>query len=103
MGNGQARTAATLCACGAALVVAFGWSAGDATARAATAPSSSSVTPAPPPTPGGALPVQPAGGGGCIIGLNCGCTRNCHKPHPRPPDVAGDPQHGAPAPAPQDP
>ncbi|BBZ69497.1 hypothetical protein MPRS_05900 [Mycobacterium paraseoulense] len=60
------------------------------------------MTPAPP-TPGGALPVQPAGGGGCIIGLNCGCTRNCHKPRPRPPDVAGDPQHAAPAPAPQDP
>lgn len=103
MGIGQTRTAAALCACGAALVVAFGWSLGDATARAATVASSSNVAPAPPPTPGGALPVQPAGGGGCIIGLNCGCTRNCHKHHPRPPKVAGDPQHAAPVPAPQDP
>ncbi|ORB42980.1 hypothetical protein BST39_09600 [Mycobacterium paraseoulense] len=91
-----------LCGVLAALVVAFAWSPGDVAPRASTAGSSSSVTPAPP-TPGGALPVQPAGGGGCIIGLNCGCTRNCHKPRPRPPDVAGDPQHAAPAPAPQDP
>ncbi|MGZ4529137.1 MAG: hypothetical protein ACXVYA_05770 [Mycobacterium sp.] len=103
MWNGQARTAAALGASGAALVLAFGWAAGDAAARTANTTSSSSVTPAPPPAPGGALPVQPAGGGGCIIGLNCGCTRNCHKPHPRPPDVVGDPQHAAPAPAPQDP
>ncbi len=88
-----------LCACGAALVVAFGWSAGDVAVAAA---SSSSVTP-PPPAPGGALPVQPAGGGGCIIGLNCGCTRNCHKPRPRPPGPVSDPQHDAAAPAPENP
>ncbi|WP_197507874.1 hypothetical protein [Mycobacterium sp. 852014-52450_SCH5900713] len=100
MGNGQARTAAALCACGAALVLAFGWSAGDAAISVA---SSSSVTPAPP-IPGGALPVQPVGGGGCIIGLNCGCTQHCHQPpRPRPPAIAGDPQHAAPAPAPQNP
>lgn len=67
---------------------------------ATTSASSSDVSTVPPSpsAPGGALPVQPAGGGGCIIGLNCGCTRNCHKPHPRPPDVVGDPRHAAPAP-----
>jgi hypothetical protein len=35
----------------------------------------------------GALPVVPAGGGGCIIGLNCGCVHNCSPPH-RPPAPA---------------
>lgn len=88
-----------MCAFATALVLAFGWSAGDA--PAANAASSSTVTPAP--DPGGALPVHPAGGGGCIIGLNCGCTRNCHKPRPRPPGPVGDPQHDIPTPAPQDP
>ncbi|BBY00808.1 hypothetical protein MSEO_13070 [Mycobacterium seoulense] len=98
----QAQPVTALCGVLAALVVAFAWSPGDVAPRASTAASSSTVTP--PPSPGGALPVQPAGGGGCIIGLNCGCTRNCHQPpRPRPPAIAGDPQHSAPAPAPQDP
>ncbi|WP_156746750.1 hypothetical protein [Mycobacterium sp. E2733] len=103
MRNGRSGTVTALCACGAAFVLAFGWSDGDLATRAANASSSSGVTPAPPPAPGGASPVQPAGGGGCIIGLNCGCTRNCHKPRPRPPGPVGDPQHDAPAPVPQNP
>ncbi|MBV8785558.1 MAG: hypothetical protein JOZ00_02595 [Mycobacterium sp.] len=101
MGNRQAKAAGALCAGVAALVVAVGWSAGDTTATTAKSntATSSSTTPA----PGGAVPVQPVGGGGCIIGLNCGCVHACHTQHPRPPDVAGDPQHAAPAPAPQNP
>ncbi len=35
-------------------------------------------------TGGGALPVVPVGGGGCIIGLNCGCVHNCTVPHHHP-------------------
>lgn len=64
---------------------------------------SARVSPAPPAPPiaRGALPVQPVGGGGCIIGLNCGCIRNVTCPHPharRPavPDIDTD-QHPAPA------
>ena len=53
---------------------------------------------APPPapgTPGGAFPAVPAGGGGCYIGLNCGCIPRitCPTPHRRPPAVA--PGHDA--------
>lgn len=56
--------------------------------------------PAPPSNPGGptrgggALPVVPAGGGGCIPGLQCGCIRgitcpgdHIHHPHPAPANV----------------
>jgi hypothetical protein len=32
----------------------------------------------------GALPVVPVGGGGCIIGLNCGCVHNCPNQHRHP-------------------
>ncbi len=48
---------------------------------------------------GGALPVQPVGGGACIIGLNCGCIprHTCPTPHPHP-GTAGANQHNAPAP-----
>ncbi|BBY36930.1 hypothetical protein MMAN_10640 [Mycobacterium mantenii] len=101
MGSQSAKARAGLCGCVAAVFLAVGFSSVGAPVTIAA---SSGVTPAPPaptpapPSPGGALPVQPAGGGGCVIGLNCGCTRNCHKPHPRPPDVVGDPQHAAPAP-----
>lgn len=70
----------------------------------------SGETPAPSPVPvdradgGGALPVVPVGGSGCIAGLNCGCIRyiTCpgtvrhHKPAP-----AGDhPPDAPPAPVP---
>lgn len=91
---------AAVCGVFAAVVLAFGWSDAGTVARAANPTPSSNVTP---PVPGGALPVQPAGGGGCIIGLNCGCTRNCHKPRPRPPGPVSDPQHDAPASAPENP
>jgi hypothetical protein len=104
VGNRQAKAAGAFCAGVAALVVAVGWSAGDTTATTATtARSSAATSSSTAPAPGGAIPVQPVGGGGCIIGLNCGCVHNCHTQHPRPPGVAGDPQHGAPAPAPQNP
>ncbi|WP_156764184.1 hypothetical protein [Mycobacterium sp. E3247] len=101
MTHRQARPLTAFCGVLAALVVAFAWPPAELTGIVA---SSSSVTPAPPPPPGGALPVQPVGGGGCIIGLNCGCTQHCHPPpRPRPPAIAGDPQHDAPAPGPQNP
>jgi hypothetical protein len=60
---------------------------------------------APPPHPsgptaaGGALPVVPAGGGGCIIGLNCGCIRGitCPGAVHRRPAPANDHPHDPPA------
>lgn len=84
------------------LVMGTGWMCDDAVAAAASGTVASSTAPAPPPAPGGALPVRPAGGGACIIGLNCGCIRyiTCPGSHPRPP-VTNSQQH--PAPAPQDP
>ena len=87
------------------LVMGTGWMCDDAVAAAApvTTTAASTITePGPPPAPGGALPVRPAGGGACIIGLNCGCIRyiTCPGSHPRPP-VTNSQQH--PAPAPQDP
>lgn len=99
------KTAAALCGGVTALVMGIGLS--DVGAVRTTSAASSSVSPAPPSpaNPGGALPVRPAGGGGCIIGMNCGCIRNitCPKPHARHPGVVGDPQRGGPAPAPQNP
>src|ERR1700728_3635341 len=91
VGNRKARTAAAWGICVAALVFAVG----DITAVTVMTPSASSsggtTAPPSPSTPGGALPVQPVGGGGCIIGLNCGCTKNCHPPHTPPPHNAGAP------------
>jgi hypothetical protein len=72
--NGKLAT--LLCSGAAILALALGYGADG---NSATTGASSSGTPAPAvPTapgapPGGALPVQPVGGGGCIIGLNCGC------------------------------
>ncbi|WP_142404560.1 hypothetical protein [Mycobacterium shigaense] len=59
----------------------------------------SSALPAPP-APGdggGALPVKPVGGGGCVLGLNCGPIHPNPPPPPhRHPSPAPDPQHPAP-------
>ncbi|OSC25408.1 hypothetical protein B8W69_19160 [Mycobacterium vulneris] len=92
----SAKACAALFGCVTAVVLAAGLSSGGAPAATATP---SVVTPAPP-APGGAVPVQPVGGGGCIIGLNCGCIRKvtCPSPHPRRPSVDSN-QHAAPAPA----
>ncbi len=51
---------------------------------------------------GGALPVEPVGGGGCVAGLNCGCIPNvtCPRPHPRHGLADG---HQTTAPAPHNP
>ncbi|MEE6177953.1 hypothetical protein [Mycobacterium sp. 050134] len=91
------RTAAALCG-GATLLLSVGAPPAGATASL-SADGSSHVTPAPPSQPGGALPVQPVGGGGCVIGLNCGCIRNVtcpgSRPHPHPGNVNNQP-HPAP-------
>ncbi|OBI43853.1 hypothetical protein A5708_17895 [Mycobacterium colombiense] len=91
----SATARAALCGCVTAVVFTAGLASGAAPAATATP---SVVTPAPP-APGGSVPVQPVGGGGCIIGLNCGCIRNvtCPSPHPRRPNVDNN-QHAAPAP-----
>ena len=103
--NRKSRTAAALCG-GAAVVFAIGLGVTGADELLnSTMSHSSSLVPAPPSTMGtngdggGALPVQPVGGGACIIGLNCGCIRNitCPKPHPSHPDTANG-QHNAPGP-----
>ncbi|ORX07170.1 hypothetical protein AWC29_07665 [Mycobacterium triplex] len=60
----------------------------------------SSVVPAPPGDSGGALRVKPAGGGGgCILGLNCGPI-NPPRPPParRAPSLPHGPHQGAPMP-----
>jgi hypothetical protein len=63
-------------------------------------PSGGAVTALPQPQPaphpsvgtgGGALPVVPAGGGGCIIGLNCGCVHNCSNQHHQPAPATAHP------------
>ncbi|WP_155763099.1 hypothetical protein [Mycobacterium colombiense] len=96
MGTPNARTRAALSACMTAVALAAALSSGGVPPATATP---SVVTPAPP-AQGGAVPVQPVGGGGgCIIGLNCGCIRNvtCPSPRPRRPSVDNN-QHAAPAP-----
>jgi hypothetical protein len=100
----KGSTAAALCG-GAALVFAVGLGVtGADQPLTSTTSASTSAVPAPP-SPGdgaggGALPVQPAGGGACIIGLNCGCIphRTCPTPHAVHPGNAGANQHTAPAP-----
>ena len=57
-----------------AFAVGYGVDANTTTTRASSSVTSTPtapVTPAAP--PGDASPVQPLGGGGCVIGLNCGC------------------------------
>ena len=89
--------------CGAAVVGAGASAlAPDTTATNAM----SSQAPAPPTNPGGptgsggALPVVPVGGGGCIPGLNCGCIRGITCPGTYPhhhPTVTNGQSNGAPA------
>src|ERR1700761_1326937 len=98
MGNRQARTVAAWGICVTALVVAVGDITSMTVMTTSITSSADSTAPPAPPSPGGALPVQPVGGGGCILGLNCGCTKNCHPPHTPPPSNAGAPQHAPPAP-----
>ncbi len=71
-----------------ATAIAFAFTAGFGDV-AGVVLSSGAATPAPPPHPSvttgrGALPVVPVGGGGCIIGLNCGCVHNCPNQHRHP-------------------
>ncbi|SPM27037.1 hypothetical protein [Mycobacterium terramassiliense] len=101
MTNRKARAAA-VCG-GAALIFAVtlgtvGAQAGAAEPRNSATSSSSGVAPTGG-DGGGAITVQPVGGGACIIGLNCGCLprRTCPTPHPRQ-GTAGADQHNAPAP-----
>jgi hypothetical protein len=101
MTNGTARAAA-VCG-GAALVFAVGFGTVGAQAGAG-APLSSAMSPsssgsATGDAGGGAIPVQPVGGGACIVGLNCGCIphRTCPTPHAHPGN-AGANQHNAAAP-----
>jgi hypothetical protein len=90
------RTAIVLCGAVATLAFAVGYGPGEDPPAASS--SSVTVTPALPPapgSPGGAFPAVPAGGGGCYIGLNCGCIPRitCPTPHRHPPAVA--PGHDA--------
>jgi hypothetical protein len=86
---------------GATLALAVGLGIGGAGAPPSSAMSPpSSAVPAPPSgNDGGAIRVRPAGGGACIIGLNCGCIphHTCPSPPPRP-GTAGANQHKAPDP-----
>ena len=93
---------AVIALCRGTAVIAFGlgYLGGDMkpwdnqTTSSAVSASSHVVTispaPAPQPIPGtrgGGITVRPAGGGGCIIGLNCGCTQrsgSCNGRHVRP-------------------
>ncbi len=94
------RKAAAVCG-GAALLFAVALGTVGAQAGTGEPPNSamSSSSESVAPGGGGAIPVQPVGGGACIIGLNCGCIphRTCPTPHPRP-GTAGGNQHNAPAP-----
>ncbi|HTY35250.1 hypothetical protein [Mycobacterium sp.] len=102
MTNRKGRLAAAACG-GAALVFAVGFGVGGVQDAAGEQPNSA-TSPSSGTAPsgsdgGGALPVQPVGGGACIIGLNCGCIPRitCPTPHARP-GTAGTNQHNAPAP-----
>jgi hypothetical protein len=100
----KSRTVTAICGGVAVLALAVA-GVGDLDRPLTSAMSASSgVAPAPPSpggstggSSGGALPVQPVGGGGCIIGLNCGCTRHqsCPTPHARA-GTQHDQQHAAP-------
>jgi hypothetical protein len=101
MTNRKARTAA-VCG-GAALIFAVTLGTVGAQAGAAERLNSAMSPPSNGATQGdgggGAIPVQPVGGGACIIGLNCGCIphRTCPTPRARP-GTDGANQHNAPAP-----
>jgi hypothetical protein len=93
----------------AAVAVALGLGVAGVVPAGYSSTVAGSARPAPTPAPapgdraggGGALPVVPVGGSGCIAGLNCGCIRyiTCpgtvrHRPAPatvnnRPPDAPG--------------
>lgn len=101
MSNRKRKASAVLFGGAAVFALAIGASLDDATASAATAAASSTSSPAPS-NPGGALPVQPVGGGACISGLNCGCIRHITCPwdrvrHQPVPGLEAN-QHAAPAP-----
>jgi hypothetical protein len=88
--------AIALCGAAATLALAVGHGADDN----ATTSASSSVTVTPPPSPtpadpGGAFPAVPAGGGACIIGLNCGCIPRITCPTPRRHPGPAGPGHDA--------
>ena len=91
MANHRGGMAMALCGAAAAVAIAVGYGADNITRGPTIAGSSSAaVTPAPAPTPkdpGGAFPAVPVGGGGCYIGLNCGCIPRitCPTPHRHPP------------------
>src|ERR1700733_1381045 len=103
MTNRRVRTVAAICGGTAAFALLVG-GVGQLSApptgvdRSSASPSAGSTTDS-----GGALRVHPAGGGGCVPGLNCGPI-NPPRPPPLPrrqPSPAPDPQHSAPGP--QDP
>jgi hypothetical protein len=103
MGIRRQRTVAALCGGAAVLAVAVGGIGAIGEPQTGAMAPSSVVVPAPPSpgdtSGGGALPVKPAGGGGCILGLNCGPIHPNPPPPPRRhPTVPHDPQHAAPAP-----
>jgi hypothetical protein len=111
--NRRARMAAAWCGGAAVVALALGCGVDRAGASLSSANNpSSTVLGAPSPTTsggatggsgGGALPVQPVGGGACIIGLNCGCIRGITCPgtiphhHPAPTNDH-QPAPGAPSP-----
>ncbi|MCV7092524.1 hypothetical protein [Mycobacterium interjectum] len=101
MTNRKARAAAVCSGAAVFFAVGLGLAGvqGGAGEPLTSAPSSSSGVAPTGGDGGGAITVQPVGGGACIIGLNCGCLprRTCPTPHPRP-GTAGAEQHNAPAP-----
>lgn len=105
MAHLRGRTAIALCGAAAALAFGAGYGSGEDPPAAAPAASASvAVTPKPlpaPGNPGGAFRAVPVGGGGCYIGLNCGCIPRitCPTPHRRPPAVVPG-QDGSRAPNP---
>ncbi|ORW97710.1 hypothetical protein AWB92_03405 [Mycobacterium sp. IEC1808] len=98
MTNRVRRTAAAICA-GAGVVLAVGLGVTGAGESPGGATAQSSIVVPAPGDGGGAIPVQPVGGGACVIGLNCGCIphRTCPTPHPHP-GTAGANQHDTPPP-----
>jgi hypothetical protein len=99
----KGRTVAALCGGAAMLALALGGVGDDGKPLASTAAPTSSVVPVPP-SPGdtvggGALPVKPAGGPGCILGLNCGPIHPNPPPPPsRHPSLPHGPQQPGPGP-----
>jgi hypothetical protein len=81
----KGRMAIALGSSAAALLLGLGGAIGEGVATAAA----SSPTPVPVlpnaagGSDGGATPAHPLGGGGCVIGLNCGCIPRITCPGPR--------------------